>query len=174
MNDAAAVFEGRPTGVVREAMQHRFVFEVTRVWKGKVGPRVEIVTASDSAACGRGYAMGSTYIVYAYRSRDGGLADGLCTRTRERDHALEDLSALGPGVEPQRDDAVDPGEPTHEPPRIDAPGDDTAPPPSTPSRRGCAVENAHTLPDGALLLLVGAGIAIRRRRIVRSPPRSHS
>jgi hypothetical protein len=175
LGNASAVFEGRAANVVDEGMQRRFAFDVSRVWKGDVGAKAEVVTASSSAACGRGYAMGEVYVVYAYRGQDGGLADGLCTRTRERSHAAEDLAALGPGHEPGGSTKpVADGDPTLEPPRIDAPVTDSAPPPSEPSRRGCAVENAHMLDDAALLLLVGAGIAIRRRRIVRSVSRSHT
>jgi hypothetical protein len=173
LGNALAVFEGRAADVVEEERQHRFSFEVSRVWKGDVGPQTHVITASDSAACGRGYTLGETYLVYAYRGQDGGLADGLCTRTRERSHALEDLAALGPGHEPGGAGHTDDPDPTHEPPRIGPPGTESAPPPTEPSRRGCAVENAHIPGHATLVLLVGAGIAIGRRRIVRSSRRSH-
>jgi hypothetical protein len=178
LDNAAAVFEGRVTGVVLEGRQQRFSFDVIQTWKGDVDAHAEITTASDSAACGRSYTTGQIYVVYAYRGPDGALADGLCTRTRERERALEDLAALGPGQQPggSAEDGGDP-EPAHEPPRIDPPIADSAPPPSEPGPRGCAMENAHTPDRGALVLLLGAGIAIGRRRIVRSrsrsPRRSH-
>lgn len=172
LDNAAAVFEGRATGVVKDGRQQRFSFEVLRVWKGDVEARTEVTTATDSATCGRGYATGEIYVIYAYRGPDGDLADGLCTRTRERSRAIEDLAALGPGREPDVGGRAD-GEPevTQEPPRIDAPTD-PAPPPGEPGRRGCSVENAHILDHGWLWAVLGVGIAIRRRRIVRSRSRS--
>jgi hypothetical protein len=171
LDAASAVFEGRATGVVKEGHKQRFSFDVLRVWKGDVDALAEITTASDSAACGRGYATGEIYVIYAYRGPDGALADGLCTRTRERSRAIEDLAALGPGREPGPPKRGGDPEDAHEPPRIEASAD-SAPPPSEPGRRGCAVENAHTLGARGLALLLGVGIAIRRRRIVRSRSRS--
>lgn len=171
-DNAAAVFEGRRTSVAGEGMQLRFSFDVARVWKGEVGAQTEIHTASDSAACGRNFVAGQTYLIYAYRGPDGRLGDGLCSRTRETTQAQEDLAVLGPGRELGGSaDADDEPDPAREPPRIDAPAADPTPPPTEPNPRGCAVENAHTLERRGLLLLVGAGIAIRRRRVVRSSAR---
>jgi hypothetical protein len=173
LENAAAVFEGRVAGVSRDGRQQRFSFEVLRVWKGELEPQVEIITATSSAACGRSYAAGDIYVIYAYRGPDGALADGLCTRSRERSRAVEDLAALGPGREPGRaSDRTDAPEAAAEPPRSEPPAADSGPPPGEPGPRGCAVENAHMVDRRALGLLVAVGVAIRRRRIVRSRSKS--
>jgi hypothetical protein len=134
---AVAVFEGRTFGVVREGQHNRFTFEVTRVWKGEVGTRVDVWSHSQSATCGRGFESGASYVVYA-GSRDGHLVDGLCSRTREISRASEDLEALGTARTP-----ADPAAPASataapevEPPRIE-PREPAVPPPQ-PSARGCA------------------------------------
>ncbi len=163
---AAAVFEGRTYGVHRENGKLRFSFEVTRVWKGAIGSTVDIWTASNSAACGRGYEAGVSYLIYAHELPGGQLGDGMCSRSRPTHSATEDLAALGGGSEPQRPQA-DPGErPAVEPPRIE-----TAPPPlATPRSRGCAIDGP-TRPLAPLFLALVVASARRRARChARSTP----
>ena len=164
---ADAVFEARPFSMTNDASRARYRFEVDQVWKGDIGQRVEISTALHSASCGRTYRIGTRYVIYARRGPDGGWTDGLCSRTRTSQSAVEDLQVFGAGRRPgepeQRTDSGD--EPT-EPPRIDNPPPE--PPPTAPSARGCAIEKPHA--DGSLagLFLLGLTVAIGRRRAVRS------
>ncbi len=182
LEEADAVFEARPFGMTSDDQRARYDFEVDRVWKGEVGPHVEISTALHSATCGRSYKIGTQYVVYARRGPSGELTDMLCTRTRATASAAEDLQVLGAGHEPTEQAAPEPDagpEPT-EPPRIvpvggpagDSAPDDGAgaatvePPPGSPSSRGCAVEKPHApLSSAVALALLGVfGVAIRRRR----------
>lgn len=183
LTDADAVFEARPFGMTSDDRRARYSFEVDRVFKGEVGPRVEISTALHSATCGRSYKIGTQYVVYARKDASGELTDMLCSRTRASASAAEDLQVLGAGYEPQVPLAPepDPGPEPTEPPRIQpregpanpegsSPGAGAVePPPTEPSSRGCAVEKPHASP-AALALLGGLGllgVANRRRRAVR-------
>lgn len=170
LEQADAVFEARPFSMSSDERRAYYSFEVDRVWKGAIRPRVEIATALHSAACGRSYQIGTRYVIYARRNRDGEWVDGSCSRTRVSRSAAEDLQVLGAGHPPLSNDpvAVDHGETPTEPPRIATPPP-TEPPPVSPSRRGCAVEKPHTRGLGGGLLLLGLAVAIGRRRAVRSP-----
>ena len=170
LEDSDAVFEARPFGMSHDDQRARYRFEVDRVWKGDVGPSVEISTALHSATCGRSYKIGTQYVIYARRSPSGELTDMLCSRTRATTSAGEDLLVLGAGHEPQVQLAPepDPGPEPTEPPRIEPVVGTNAvePPPSSPSSRGCAVEKPHA--SSATLALLGLfAVAIRRRRAVR-------
>lgn len=184
LEDADAVFEARPFGMSHDDQRARYRFEVDRVWKGDVGPSVEISTALHSATCGRSYKIGTQYVIYARKGQSGELTDMLCSRTRATASAGEDLEVLGAGRAPQVQLAPEPDEgpePT-EPPRIQpAVGANAVePPPSSPSSRGCAVEKPHASSDAAALALLLGGlfgigrlrrrkafaVAIRRRRAV--------
>lgn len=172
LEQSDAVFEARPFSMSNDERRAYYSFEVDRVWKGAIGQRVEIATALHSAMCGRSYQIGTRYVVYARRNSDGEWVDGLCSRTRASRSADEDLQVLGPGHPPVPDQPPPDGgvtEPT-EPPRI-APPPPTEPPPTSPGRRGCAVEKPHTTGGGMALLLLGLGVAIGRRRAVRSAAR---
>jgi MYXO-CTERM domain-containing protein len=171
--DADAVFEARPFSMSTDNQRAHYSFEVDRVWKGEVGPRVEISSALHSATCGRSFQIGTQYVVYARRSPSGELTDNMCSRTRPVSSAAEDLQVLGAGQDP-RDASAPPVEPDPdpeptEPPRIEpAP---VEPPPAGPGRRGCAVEKPHASSGPAVLALLGLAVAIGRRRAVRSPAR---
>jgi hypothetical protein len=68
---------------------------VDRVWKGAVGPVVELTTVSDGASCGFGFAANERYLVF---TNDRFVS--LCSRTSLLEHAASDLAALGAGREP--------------------------------------------------------------------------
>lgn len=171
LEEADAVFEARPFGMSHDDQRARYRFEVDRVWKGDVGPSVEISTALHSATCGRSYKIGTQYVIYARKGPSGELTDMLCSRTRATTSAGEDLQVLGAGAEPQVQLAPEPDEegpePT-EPPRIGPTPDGphaVEPPPTSPSSRGCAMEKPHA--SSAVLALLGLfAVAIRRRRAV--------
>lgn len=167
--DSDAVFEARPFSMSSDSHRARYSFEVDRVWKGDIRPRVEVVTAVHSATCGRRYEVGTKYLVYAQRNKDGEWTDNLCSRTRTSQAAAEDLQVLGAGhppVDPRAvpSDSEDGAGPT-EPPRIEVPP--VEPPPASPRTRGCAVEKPHTTEPWAWLVWLGL-LAIGRRRAVRS------
>lgn len=160
---AEAVFEARVDGVQgtpdpRGAGMIRYDLAVARVFKGDVGSSTALVTRSSSAACGRNLVVGKRYLVYAYRTEDGELADTMCSRTRLISAADEDLAALGPGATPSaptRSDAE-----SREPPRIEPP----PPLPASPAPaagRGCRV--GAPAPGGLVGLLL-VGLALRRSR----------
>jgi hypothetical protein len=149
-SEASVVFEGRTFGMHHESgssggqsfSKLRFSFEVTRVWKGSVGSKVEITTPSSPAMCGRAFELGTQYIVYARATEGGVLVDSLCSRTRSVKNATEDLAELGPGMPPSGGAIAAPVTSTSvEPPRIE-PG----PPPATPTGRGCGIDRDGEMP----------------------------
>jgi hypothetical protein len=167
---ATAVFEGRTFGARREQNELRFAFEVTRVWKGEVPPSIEIVTALQSAACGRSYEFGVPYVVYASTRDDGTLVDNLCSRSRMVVDAVEDLDTLGAGRPPLPDGASVPGPvgPDVEPPRIEPTEGANEPTQTSPRRRGCAIAGERAdAPSGLAFLVVG--LVLRRRSQRREP-----
>lgn len=157
--EATAVFEGRTFGVHREGTKARFSFEVSRVFKGEIGPTVDVQSASQSSMCGRGYEAGVLYLVYARASPDGVLVDSMCTRTRASVSAAEDFSELGAGTPPPRPDAAGAPRVSVEAPRIE-----TGPPPPAPGKRGCSIDGPRPVPSFTLLLLL-----LAPRRPTRTP-----
>ncbi len=171
LKDADAVFEASAYSLSADQRWARYGFDVDRVWKGSVGPRVEIVTSRHSASCGRSFEVGTRYVIYARKSNNGEWGDHMCSRTRTSRSAVEDLRILGAGHDPV--DASTPlvvpdsgGSGPTEPPRIQAPPPE--PPPTTPTKRGCAVEKPHTMEGLYGLGLLGILVAIGRRRAVGS------
>lgn len=160
---ATAVFQGKVTALEVDQPQgsylayHVYTLEVSRVWKGDAVDTVAIRTADNSAACGRAFEVGASYLVYATEI-EGRLEDNLCSRTRLASDADEDFAALGPAVgEP------DPPPATRqlEPPRVEP--DPPTPPPASPNARGCTV-TADATGRGALVLLVACLGSRRRKR----------
>lgn len=175
LEQADVVFEGRPYAASVEGGDTRYSFEVDRFWKGEPGDRVELTTASSSAACGRTFQIGTAYLVYARQAAGSGLRDTLCSRTRTMMAAEEDMEVLGaprqPNDPPPEQDP-DADAPPREPPRI-ATADPAGPPPTAPAKRGCAMELPHTAGGGAaaLVLVLSFGLSLGRRRRRRSTTR---
>lgn len=158
------MFEGRTFGMHRESGKIRFSFEVTRVWKGDVGPKVDLTTHEQDSMCGRAFELGVQYIVYARAGEGGVLTDSLCSRTRSSKNATEDFAELGPGIVAKSAAAAGPLDAAVEPPRIE-PG----PPAAIPSKRGCSIGEPQA-PAGWLLFAV-LGLHIRRP-LTRITPRA--
>jgi hypothetical protein len=108
-SSADIVFEGRATEV--EALQtdlglggyagaRRFRFEVTRYFKGQLGPDLSVFTVDQDSACGREYPFGEPHLVYARYTESGILSDSLCSRSHPVALAERDLVVLGSGVAP--------------------------------------------------------------------------
>ena len=96
---AAAVFVGQVVSAVRTegdtqlpSAEVVYQFEVKSSYKGAQG-RVSVRTNASSAACGRTFVDGETYLVYASGSKEG-LRDSACSRTRVIANATEDLAVL--------------------------------------------------------------------------------
>lgn len=171
--DAAdAVFQGKVASMEVDKPEgsymafHVYTLEVERTWKGEAVDTLTVRTADNSAACGRAFEIGESYLVYA-KEIDGRLSDNLCSRTREAARADEDFDALGPALgEPDPPPA--PAQP--EPPRVEPGSADgaatDAPPPTSPSTRGCAIADASGRERDAAgtFVLLAAWLGSRRRR----------
>ena len=119
---AEAVFLGRVTAVLehpqpsidtprtdasRRAYTHWAFFErfhitleVQRVWKGKIGTTVDVVTGTPAGACGVAFELGKDYLVYLDRELPGHSYTSVCARTRLAANAARDFAELGRGVAP--------------------------------------------------------------------------
>jgi hypothetical protein len=154
LDSADAVF----LGVVREiTTDHPFsplfssgdpvtaVIDVSRVYKGDVGPSVSVATVADGASCGYDFAVEHEYLIFA-RAQQGQFATGLC------DGNLDVATQSNPLTGGQ-------------PPAAGHPG--------TTGGSGSSVAwwSGWTLPAVAALVAVGlAGIALWRWRRVRTAP----
>lgn len=81
---------------------HRYTFTVARTFKGDAGDLLVVETRTSGAACGRVYADGGRYLIYAHAFEGGIAKDNLCSRTRPWDSAADDVVALGGTVEPDK------------------------------------------------------------------------
>lgn len=164
---ADAVFEGRAYGQTIIGATTRYSFDVDRYWKGDLPERIEIETRTQSSACGRTYELGRSYVIYARKDK-GRWTDGLCSRTRPTVAAAQDLSMLGEGVVPNKDEpeAIESfspeGDEPLEPPRIDVPP--ATPPATAPSKRGCMVGRGTSPQPLTAALLTLVIVAARSRR----------
>ena len=78
---------------------HNVIFQANLTWKGVDSSPVEVLTATNSAACGYYFEVGVRYLVYAYLYGDDNKPEtGICTRTKPFSRAAEDLTALGDGT----------------------------------------------------------------------------
>ncbi len=109
LESADVVFEGQPTEVKPLQVDlgfgdylgaKRFRFDVTRYFKGQLGPSLPIFTSDQGSACGQDYSLGVAYLIYARYTDEGLLTDFVCSRSRHADGAEEDLAALGAGLAP--------------------------------------------------------------------------
>lgn len=89
-----AVFTGTVVSVTPGEGTNRVVFRVEGAWKGAKCGEVTVSTALDEAACGYGFQVGTSYLVYATKHQ-GKLSTNICSRTRPTASASEDLQALG-------------------------------------------------------------------------------
>jgi hypothetical protein len=105
--EASAVFVGKVTGVVSGKplkssdggeepgwATRTFKFAVTEAFSGVEGKAVEVSTGLGGGDCGYTFMKGTSYLVYASRSKDGTLSTGICSRTRPALGATKDLAFL--------------------------------------------------------------------------------
>lgn len=104
LEGSAAVFSGKVTDVTLEKGQKIVTIEVDRVWKGKVGAKVVVTTASNGAACGYNFTTkgDATYLIYAYENK-GVLGTNICTRTTTLAAGAADIKELGDGEKPKNE-----------------------------------------------------------------------
>ncbi|MBI3010660.1 MAG: hypothetical protein HYY57_06740 [Candidatus Omnitrophica bacterium] len=72
-------------------------FRVITVWKGPSEPVVNVTTSFHSSMCGYDFQVGSEYVVYA-TEHEGTVSANICSRTRLRHEAQQDLEELGKGT----------------------------------------------------------------------------
>ncbi len=65
---------------------------VDRIWRGGVQGTVPVTTGAGGGDCGYPFRRGSTYLVYAHRTKDGGLTTNICSPTKLLDKAGADLA----------------------------------------------------------------------------------
>jgi hypothetical protein len=69
-------------------------FTIERPFRGVDGSTVQVKTGMGGGDCGYDFKPGERYLVYAQRTKDGGLYAGICSRTRRAADAAEDLQYL--------------------------------------------------------------------------------
>ena len=92
MEGATGYGKWRPDYSGKEA-----TFRVITTWKGTPQEVIRVETSFYGTMCGYNFEVGFEYLVYA-RESDGVLHTSICSRTRPRHDAGEDLQALGPGT----------------------------------------------------------------------------
>ena len=99
---ANSVFSGRVisiTSVTKEDFGFQFNelqvrFQVSDVYKGNALDSEVVVTTSDGgASCGYSFAMGQSYLVYAF-GEESDLRTGSCSRTQSLNTGISDISAI--------------------------------------------------------------------------------
>ena len=148
-------------GLQSSADPVEYTFEVEQVLKGDPGPGEPVVeSARDSASCGlTGVRLGSSYVVFATQTEDGGLGADSCGGTARTTPAL--LAAVGAALDGSGGPAGPTGDPAPPQPPV---------PEEVPSGLG-RVEPDNVLPGwawfagGVLLALLGGGLAVRLRRL---------
>jgi len=82
------------------------VFNVTRVWKGRVGQTFEMPAIEETSLC-TGFwppllKVGSDLLVYANRGSDSEYYTSICGRHKPAKEAIVERRELGPGEEPRQ------------------------------------------------------------------------
>jgi len=69
-------------------------FAVIDPFRGVTGETIEVNTGSGGGDCGYKFEANESYLVYAWRSEDGVLSTGICSRTRPLTAAADDLAYI--------------------------------------------------------------------------------
>ena len=147
-----------------------FTFEVVRTFKGQLDAQVNVLTADNSAACGRNYGdPDSEWLIYARVDDQGQTHDNLCSRTRAIDAAADDIAELEANADsldqpPEQTTPEEPGPAEPEPEPVLPETAEDGPEPAAPSKKGCAVIDATPADLGGLAGLLGLGLVLARRR----------
>ena len=97
LNESRAVFSGKVLEVTEDPQTPHVTvrLSVERVWKGSPREEVRILTGRGGGDCGYQFEVGQSYLVYAYRWREGELGTNICQRTAKLSEASGDLRVLG-------------------------------------------------------------------------------
>jgi hypothetical protein len=91
--NSAAVFLGKAVAVRRlpdeKSLSTRF--EVVEAFVGVSGPEVEVKSRTEDEAFGYEFAIGESYMIYAFRAEDGALMTSMCRGTGPLARAGDDL-----------------------------------------------------------------------------------
>jgi hypothetical protein len=97
--------QGQPSRPITQAKEIRYVVTVDRVWKGPRRRTLVLMSYQVNTDCGRDYAVGGIYLVYADRDRRAAgatqLSTSSCSRVLSGLGADADLELLGPGRVPK-------------------------------------------------------------------------
>jgi len=112
VDDSSAVFLGTVEKISKTNQWETSVtINVQEEWKGdvSVGADVTVVTANDSAACGYQFTEDAEYLVYAHRNETTGkLGVSLCSSTKTKAEAKDDLAVLADFPQPEQSPACTP------------------------------------------------------------------
>jgi hypothetical protein len=99
LNESRAVFSGKVLEVTEDPQTFYVTvrLRVERVWKGSPREDVRIFTGRGGGDCGYRFEVGRSYLVYAYKWREGELGTNICQRTAKLSEASGDLRVLGRG-----------------------------------------------------------------------------
>jgi MYXO-CTERM domain-containing protein len=150
---AVAIFEGRAASIAPADDGRLLVtFDVVQTWRAANHEHVEVLTASNGAACGYTFEVGTSYLVYAASAEGERYVVSLCSRTARMADADGDRALLGSGVVP-----VD---------IVDDPESESPAPRPPPTRAGCAScsVGARGSSGPTALALIGLAIAVLARR----------
>ena len=65
---------------------------IDRVWRGQVQGTIEVTTGAGGGDCGYSFSRGKQHLVYAHRTKDGGLTTNICSPTKLLNKATADLA----------------------------------------------------------------------------------
>jgi uncharacterized protein YkwD len=72
------VFLGTPNNLIEGENEHRYDFTIEQAWKETVTKNVTVTTATNSAACGVNFEIGTKYLIFADQSGNR-FSTGLCS-----------------------------------------------------------------------------------------------
>jgi hypothetical protein len=72
----------------------RVTLSVDRVIKGSSGASVTLITGHGGGDCGYPFEVGSKYLIFVWKGRDGLLRTSICTRTKPASTAGADIAAM--------------------------------------------------------------------------------
>ena len=109
LKNSREVFAGKVIDIVDQSDRNpetsdslggfKVIFEVSKVWKGKLEKQQVVLTSDSSASCGYNFEKGKEYLVYA-NGQGTQLQTGLCSGTTLLANAQRDLAVLGRGKTP--------------------------------------------------------------------------
>lgn len=172
-----------PKGGNFDMPSKEFTFDVIRSYKGELAGKVKVITADNSAACGRTYGKpGDEWLVYARRDETNSaiLHDNLCSRSMPFAQASDDIAELEANAErlddapPEPEYPEDPGPADPEPDPIPfgepnttgstTNGHGEEPEPTAKPGRCTVTEDTPAGGLAGFLTLALGFVALRRRR----------